>query len=89
MELEAKYKEEIRKLNFEIGNVTGQRDSLKDALEISRKKQAENYDNWQDEIDKRHHAEKLLYDCNGQLGLCQTGALKDSTLLQKIKLLFG
>lgn len=60
-------KEEIRKLNFELGVVTPQRDKalvdlaqekLDHAEDVKQK--LENYNNWQAELDKRKKAEALI-----------------------------
>lgn len=47
-------KEEIRKLNTELGKTIQERDSYKEALDASRLKEKEYYDNWQATLDEKN-----------------------------------
>lgn len=57
-------------------------DDLKRQIMDAVHSKNEMYNNWQGEIDARHRAEK-------DRDVCQAGAVQNSTLLQKIKMLFG
>lgn len=57
--------EEIRKLNTEIGRVTKERDSYKEALDSSRTKEKEYYENWQRNIDERKKYQAMVEAMQG------------------------